>query len=99
MSRPPASRRTALTASKYNGLASSGLVSENLATSSKNFVQCLGPERRALGELRAHLLHVFLPALLDLVPEQQGQAAIPDPLLPLLRMVHHEVGDQRPGEP
>src|SRR6266704_467331 len=99
MSRPPASRRTALTARKYNRLANPGPVSEDRATSCENLVERLRPEGRALGEVRPHLLHVLPPALFDLVLEQQGQRAIPNPLLSLFRVVHHEVGDQRAREP
>src|SRR6266571_8444085 len=99
MSRPPASRRTALTARKYNRLASPRPASEDLAASCENLVERFRPEWCALGEVCAHLLHVLLPALFDLVLKHQGQRAIPNPLLSLLRVVHHEVGDKRAREP
>src|SRR5207245_1429086 len=72
---------------------------EDLAPSGENLVQRLGPEGRAPGEIGADLLGVLLPALLDLVLEQKRQRAVADPLLPLLRVVDHEVGDERPGGP
>src|SRR2546430_433830 len=68
-------------------------------SSRQNFVQSLGPERRALRHIGADLLDVFLPALVDLVLEQLRQCAVPNALLPLLRMIDQHVGDEGPREP
>src|SRR5207244_5518737 len=70
-----------------------------LVSPGEDFVQRFGPERRALGDLAAHLLDVLLPALLDLVLEELWQCAVTQPLLPLLRMIHDEIRDESPGEP
>src|SRR2546427_535813 len=85
MSRPPG---------PGGGSHSDAIYSEHLVAARQDLVQCLGPERRGLGEIRAHLLHVLLPALLDFVLEKLHQGTVAQALLPLLRMVHDQVGDE-----
>src|SRR2546423_15518619 len=65
----------------------------------EDFVQCLGPERRALRHFSADLFDVLLPALFDLVLEQLRQRAVTNPLLSLLRMINQHVRDQSPRQP
>src|SRR3989442_1389013 len=86
MSRPPG---------PGGGSHSDAIYSEHLVAARQDLVQCLGPERRGLGEIRAHLLHILLPALFDFVLEELQQGAVAQALLPLLRMVHDQVGDER----
>src|SRR5207245_11456771 len=57
-------------------------------------VRGLRPVRRRLREIRPHLLHLLLPARVDLVPEDLRQGAVTQALLPLLGMVHDQVGDE-----
>src|SRR2546427_1873451 len=85
MSRPPG---------PGGGSHSDAIYSEHLVAARQDLVQCLGPERRGLGEIRTHLLHILLPALLDFVLEELPQRAVAQALLPLLRMVHDQVGDE-----
>src|SRR2546425_13075969 len=86
MSRPPG---------PGGGSHSDAIYSEHLVAARQDLVQCFGPERRGLGEIRTHLLHILLPALFDLVLEELQQRAVAQALLPLLRMVHDQVGDER----
>src|SRR3989454_392801 len=51
------------------------------------------------GEFGTALLHVFPPALLDLVLEELRQRAVAQSLLTLLRMIHDEIRHQRPRQP
>src|SRR5881296_720605 len=99
MSRPRGSGRAALTARKCNGLGRPAPVSKGLVAPRENLVQRLTPERRALRQFGSDLLDVLLPTLLDFVFEQLRQGAVAQPLLALLRVVHHEIGDERAREP
>jgi hypothetical protein len=54
--------------------------------------------RRTLGELAAHLLDVFLVALLDLLAEELLERSIAQPFLALLREVGDDVRDERTRE-
>src|SRR5207253_3117109 len=77
---------------------SSDVCSSDLAPGT-NLVQRLRPERGGLRELGTDLLHVFPPALLDLVLEELRQRAVAQSLLTLLRMIHDEIRHQRPRQP
>src|SRR5215216_477619 len=73
--------------------------SEDLATAGENLVQGLFEVRRAVGHILADLLGVLFPALPDLLLEQLLEVAVPQPVLPLGRVIDHHVGDERPREP
>jgi hypothetical protein len=64
----------------------------------EQIVQRILKVRGALGELLAHLSHVFLVALLNLFLEKLLQRTVSQAVLPLLRKVGHEIGDQRSGQ-
>jgi hypothetical protein len=73
-------------------------VLEHLSSACQNLVQRFPKEPGGLGDVAADLLGVLLPALPDLLLEELLEVAVPDSLLPLGRMVHHDVGDERPSE-
>src|SRR5258705_247649 len=72
---------------------------EKIVGAAPELAHSVGPERRTLRDVGADLLGVLEPALLDFVLEELRQRPVADPLLPLLRMVHEHVGDQRAREP
>src|SRR5437762_9182735 len=83
----PGPRGTALTGRKDKGLHSSAPASKELRAPGEDLIERLGPERGVLRHVSAHLLHVFLPALLDLLLEELRKRTIPQPLLASRGMV------------
>jgi hypothetical protein len=71
---------------------------KQLSPAAKDLVQRVLKMRRTFGQLAANLLDEFLVALLDLLAEELSQRAIAQAVLLLLRMIRHQVRDQRARE-
>jgi hypothetical protein len=73
--------------------------SEEATAAGENLVERVLEVRCRLGDVAPDLLDVLFVALLDFLAEQLTECTVSQPFVAFLRMVRHEVGNERPSQP